>query len=157
MILGALYLATAIVLGGSWGLAAQFLLGYEDPFKPKQHLRSGQQGLATLLRFAGWIAVPATVGASAGLLVNFQKEEIFNQDPRTLPKRLWIDRFSSWLTKWVVWMPLKWVVWMPLKWIIWPFIWPLVFPLVRASQSILRSVHKVPTGGAQAQDSDQAT
>ncbi|MFF7048219.1 hypothetical protein ACFY94_07650 [Streptomyces griseorubiginosus] len=121
--LGGFYVTTAVVLGCRWAQAAQIMLGYANPFDPKVALDPGQRYLAILLRFAGWIAVPAAVGSTAGLLAAEQKRLLYSRDPEEQLKLSRTDRSLLWTFKTLTW-PIKWVIW-PL--IVWPFI---VFPFV---------------------------
>jgi len=100
------------------------MIGYANPFDPKVALHSGQRYLAIALRFAGWIAVPAAVGSTAGLLAAEQKRLLYSRDSEERPKLSRTDRFLLWAFKTVTW-PIKWVVW-PL--FLWPFVvYPIVF------------------------------
>jgi len=111
--LGSLYVAVAVVLDSRWALAAQFMLGFADPFAPKVDLRTDQQSLAIVLRFAGWIAVPAAVGSAAGLLAAEQKRLLYTRDPESMPTRSRTSRFLRWTFRMITW---------PIKWVIWPFV-----------------------------------
>jgi hypothetical protein len=138
VVLGALYVAVAVVLGSRWVLAAQFLLGYADPFAPKDDLRTDQQSLAIVLRFAGWIAVPAAVGSTAGVLAAEQKRLLYTRDPESTPTRSRTSRFLLWIFKMIAW---------PIKWVVWPFVWTFVCPFVCLFRCIGRRVHWGKRGG----------
>src|SRR4051812_39095343 len=73
-----LYLLTAWSLE-SFDCAAQFMIGYLNPFNPPLALSSGQQALVIALRVVGWLLVPATVGATAGLVSAELMRRYFNQ------------------------------------------------------------------------------
>ncbi|THA47500.1 DUF6313 family protein [Streptomyces sp. A1136] len=86
-------LVTVLYLAASWSLhsfecAAQFMIGYLNPFDPPQPLRPGQKAWAITIRFVGWILIPAVVGSAAGLVVAEQMRRAFNKDPRRLRKGL---------------------------------------------------------------------
>lgn len=74
----ALYVATGFAI--SFSCAAQFMIGYQNPFDPPWHLEGYQQGLAIALRITGWIIVPAAVGSMAGLVLAEQLRRLFNAD-----------------------------------------------------------------------------
>jgi hypothetical protein len=131
--LGALYVTVAVVLGSRWVLATQFMLGYADPFAPKSDLDlgPGQQCLAIILRFAGWIAVPAAVGSTAGLLAAEQKRLLYTRDPESTPTQSKTSRFLLWIFKMITW---------PIKWVVWPFVWPFIWPFVYLFRCLDRRV-----------------
>ncbi|MDQ1013548.1 hypothetical protein [Streptomyces afghaniensis] len=85
------FLAYAVLWGAtachiSVGYATQFMIGAANPFHPPICLTTGQQALAISLRLVGWILVPATVGASAGLIAAAQLRSFFGVDaPAVLP------------------------------------------------------------------------
>ncbi|MFF0164039.1 hypothetical protein ACFYRY_42110 [Streptomyces sp. NPDC005263] len=73
-----LYLLTAWSLD-SLDCAAQFMIGYQNPFNPPLPLSPCQQALVIALRVVGWLLVPATVGATAGLVSAELMRRYFNQ------------------------------------------------------------------------------
>ncbi|WP_328503640.1 hypothetical protein OG828_37015 [Streptomyces sp. NBC_00457] len=131
--LGAMYVTVTVVLGFRWVLAARFMLGYADPFAPKGdlHLRPVQQFMAIVLRFAGWLAVPAAVGSAAGLLAAEQKRLLYTRDPESTPTRSRTSRFLLWIFAVITW---------PIKWVVWPFVWPFVYPFVYLFRCLGRRV-----------------
>ncbi len=79
------YLATSWSLTPGWGLnlrsfnlAAQYLLGYANPFHPVPALGTIQQAMVITLRVFGWILVPATVGATAGVWAAEKLRRLFS-------------------------------------------------------------------------------
>jgi hypothetical protein len=66
------------------GYATQDMIGSANPFSPPKGFHAGQQDLAIILRFVGWILVPATVGATAGLIAKESRFRSFNQPENTL-------------------------------------------------------------------------
>ncbi|WP_033821249.1 hypothetical protein [Kitasatospora sp. MBT63] len=75
------YLATSWSLGWSlrsFNRAAQYLLGFANPFHPAPALGTAQQAMAITLRVFGWILVPATVGATAGVWAAEKLRRLFS-------------------------------------------------------------------------------
>ncbi len=75
-----LWAVTAWRISASY--ATQFLVGLANPFCPPVPLQAGQKALAISLCLAGWVLVPAVVGAMAALVATVQLERIFGADPR---------------------------------------------------------------------------
>ncbi|WP_345612438.1 hypothetical protein [Streptomyces sanyensis] len=89
LVLRAIY--PVVIVGGLFGwlaaltsasLAAQFLIGFENPFSPPKDLDLSptEQNLAVALRLVGWIIVPALVGSAAGTLAGEQLGRLFNRE-----------------------------------------------------------------------------
>jgi hypothetical protein len=58
--------------------ATQFMIGAANPFSPSIRLSGLEQALAITLRLVGWVLVPATVGATAGVIAREQMFRLFN-------------------------------------------------------------------------------